>query len=73
MMFREIHGVLSKSKEEGKDQKSIQSNTTPDLGHHLSRDMRFPTMWYVRLAKASDQPAHTRSLIRAFSSRVNIL
>ena len=35
--------------------------------------MRFLTMWYVRPAKGSDQPAHTRSLIRAFSSRLNIL
>ena len=29
----------------------------------MSRDMRFPTMWYV----------HTRSLIRAFASCLNIL
>ena len=35
--------------------------------------MRFPTMWYVRPAEASDQPAHMRSLIRAFASRLNIL
>ena len=35
----------------------------------------YPTMWYVVLAtsKASDQPAHTRFLIRAFASRFNIL
>ena len=32
-----------------------------------SRDMRFPTI------KASDQPAHMHSLIRAFASRLNIL
>ena len=30
---------------------------------HMIRDMRFPTMWYV----------HTRRLIRAFASRLNIL
>ena len=30
--------------------------------------MGFPTMWYVRPAKPSDQPAHTHSLIRAFAS-----
>ena len=37
----------------------------------MSRDMRFPAMWYVRPAtnEASDQPAHTRSLIRAFACR----
>ena len=39
---------------------------------HMSRDMRFPTMWYVRQANDSDQPAHTRSLIRAIASRLNI-
>ena len=41
-----------------------------------SRDMIFPTMWYVRPAKHqihADQPAHTRSLIKAFTSRLNIL
>ena len=27
-----------KSKEEGKDQESIQSCTTPDLGHHMGND-----------------------------------
>ena len=35
---------------------------------HMSRDMRFPTT-----SKGSDQPAHARSLIRAFASRLNIL
>ena len=34
--------------------------------------MRIPTMWYVRPAD-SDQPAHARSLIRAFANRLNIL
>ena len=34
----------------------------------LSRDMRFPT-----ISKASDQPAHMHSQIRAFASRLNIL
>ena len=38
----------------------------------VSRDIRFPTMWYVRPA-ISDQPARTRSLIRAFAGRLNIL
>ena len=40
---------------------------------YLSHDMRFPTMWYARTSKASDQPAHMRSLIRAFASRLYIL
>ena len=32
--------------------------------------MRFPTMLYVQAtSKGSDQPVHTRSLIRAFASR----
>ena len=35
---------------------------------HMSRSMRFPTMWY-----GSDQPAHMGSLIRAFASRLSIL
>ena len=34
--------------------------------HNMSRDMRFPTMWYVR-----HQTAHTHGLIRAFASRLN--
>ena len=36
----------------------------------LSRDMRFPTMWYVRPAKPQ---ISLRSLIRAIASRLNIL
>ena len=39
---------------------------------YMSRGMRFPTMWCVT-RKGSDQPAHMRSLIRAFASRLNIL
>ena len=38
-------------------------------GEHMSGDMRFPTMWYVRPSKDSDQSAHMFSLIRAFASR----
>ena len=29
-----MNRLLYKTKEEGKDQESIQSNTTSDLGHH---------------------------------------
>ena len=48
----------------------------------MSSNVGFLTMWYVRPAQAqtrlrvstgSDQPEHTRSLIRAFASRVIIL
>ena len=38
----------------------------------MRRDMRFPTMLYVRPAMAY-QPGYMRSLIRAFASRLNIL
>ena len=37
----------------------------------MSPDILFPSMWYVRPAKGSDQPAHMRSLIRAFASCLN--
>ena len=39
---------------------------------HMSPDMRFPTMWYGRSAKAQTSLC-IRSLIRAFASRLNIL
>ena len=38
----------------------------------MSRDMRFTKM-VCATSKASDQPAHTCSLSRAFASRLNIL
>ena len=31
------YDVVKKRKEEGKDQESIQSNTTPDPGHHMGK------------------------------------
>ena len=31
------HGKSVKSKEEGKDQESIQSSTSPDQGHHMGK------------------------------------
>ena len=34
----------------------------------MSRDMRFPTMWYVQPAKPQ-----ISGLIKAFASRLNIL
>ena len=44
---------------------------TSNYQTHMSRDMGFPTMWYVVCAtsKSSEQPAHTRSLIRVIASR----
>ena len=41
------------------------------LFSYMSQCMRFSTMWYVRPAMA--QPAHTRSLMRVFAGRLNIL
>ena len=38
----------------------------------LSHGMRFPTVLYAT-CKGSDPTAHTRSLIRAFASHLNIL
>ena len=38
----------------------------------MSRDTRFPTMWYVQPAKPQIS-LRIRSLIRAFASRLNIL
>ena len=40
---------------------------TNETQHEISNNVVFAT------SKASDQPAHTRSLIRAFASRLNIL
>ena len=40
------------------------------VGKHMSRDMRFLTLWYVRLAKPQTS---LRSLDRAFASHLNIL
>ena len=37
----------------------------------MSRDMRFSNNVVYATSKGSDQPAHTRSLIRAFASRLN--
>ena len=40
----------------------------------MSRGMKFPTMWYVRPAKAQTSlRACMRSLIRAVASRLDIL
>ena len=43
------------------------SNSTYEPRHEISNNVVCVT------SKASDQPAHTRSLIRAFASRLNIL
>ena len=44
-----------------------------ELNDHPSRDMRFLNNEVCLTSKATDQPAHTHSLIRAFTSRLNIL
>ena len=41
--------------------------------NHLSRGMSFSNNVVCATSKGSNQPAHTRSLIRAFASRLNIL
>ena len=56
---------------------SVLSNMTEYIlkSNHMSHDMRFRKMWYVRTAKPqiSQLPAHTYSLMRAFACRLNIL
>ena len=39
----------------------------------MSQCMRFPTILVCATSQASDQSAHTRSLIRVFTSRLRIL
>ena len=39
---------------------------------YMNREMRFEQCG-IATSKASDQPVHTHSLIRAFASRLNIL
>ena len=53
-----------------KEQESITSNGITNIfepPHQISNNVVCAT------SKASDQPAHTHSLIRAFASRLNIL
>ena len=45
----------------------IDQKTTYELVHEISNNVAFAT------SKASDQPAHKRSLIRAFASHLSIL
>ena len=40
---------------------------------YMSHGMRFPTIAVCATSKASDQPGHTHSLIRAFASRLILL
>ena len=40
--------ALSESKEEGKDQESIQSSTTPDPGHHVGKRQKHNKTPYTR-------------------------
>ena len=53
-------------------QDRVYSSTFLSNKSYLSGGMRFPTM-VCATSKGSDQPAHTRSLIRAFASCLNIL
>ena len=40
---------------------------------HMSSDMEFLTIRYVRQAKPQIQPVHMRSLTKAFASHMNVL
>ena len=48
------------------DRPQSEKNTN-ELGHEISNNVECAT------SKGSDKPAHTRSLIRDFASRLNIL
>ena len=67
------HQFLGPSNKTGSKIDSYFSHACEDE----SRSMRFPTMWYVRpagrLRPACAYAHYTRSLIRAFPSRLNIL
>ena len=49
-----------KSKEEGKDQESIQSSTTPDPGHHMGKRHKHEKTSHTRDPR--DQPLPSNGL-----------
>ena len=49
----------------------VEENET-ECKYHMSRGMRFPSMWYVRPAKAHTS-LRIRAVIRAFASHLNNL
>ena len=49
------------------DLRTVLTDVAYEQVHEISNDVVCAT------SKASDQPAHTRSLIRAFASRLSIL
>ena len=51
----------------GNNVKGFANEDTYEPGHDISNNVVCAT------SKGSDQPAHTRSLIRAFASRLNNL
>ena len=50
-----------------KPHKAFRSETTHEPRHEFSNNVAFAT------SKASDQPAHTRSLIKTYACRLNII
>ena len=52
------HFQSSQSKEEGKDQESIQSNTTPDPGHHMGERQKHKKTSHKRVPRG--QPFSSR-------------
>ena len=52
----------------------LQDKIMSPVFSEMSRVMRFLTLWYIyATSKASDQPALTCSLIRAFANGLRIL
>ena len=65
-----LENIMDYRESISKNTKSTLTKTCKDrieLRHEISNNVEYAS------SKASDQPAHTRSLIRAFASRLNIL
>ena len=43
-----LYAMVSQSKEEGKNQESIQSSTTPDPGHHVEKCQKHKKPPHIR-------------------------
>ena len=55
--LRSFHKFAKQSKEEGKDQKSIQSNTIPDLGHNMGKWQKRKTAQHTREQRGQPFPS----------------
>ena len=54
---------LHQSKEECKGQKSIQSSTTPDLGHHMRKWQNYKKTSHTRKPRDQRQPKMARAFL----------